>query len=94
MLDKDTAAQINDMMHSALGKQSVKKQVSQVARIVAVNSGQYYDLAPADNSCTHSSVPTMVPSLQFRVGDWVTFEWTGTDYIITGSGATSAGDGT
>lgn len=94
MLDENTAAKINDMMHSALGKQSVKKQVSQVARVVKVSSGQFYDLAPADNSCTHLDVPTMVPSIQFKAGDWVTFEWTGTDYMVTGSGATSAGDGT
>ena len=93
MIDKETAGMINDMLHKALGKQSVLKQVARTARVTSVNTGMYYDLICSDNSATYSDIPVISPQFQYSVGDWVTFEYTGTDYIITGYSATSAGNG-
>jgi hypothetical protein len=94
MDDKDLHQSINSMIKNEIRNHAQRQEVSQIGRIVAVNPGKYYDIMTADRKKVHADIPSGVPNIDWQIDDWVTFEWTGTDYLISGTSPTSAGSGT
>lgn len=93
MTEREQFQQIHSMVQESIKKRAMETQASRIAVITAIKSGKRYDIKTADGDRTFSDVPNMVPDWDWRVGQWVTFEFSGTGYAIIGSAPAGAGAG-
>ena len=90
-MDSDCYKEIQAMINKGLKRKAVDSMVARSGQIVAIKGGKYYDLQTADRNSTYSDIGCATPEFDWQMGQWVTFEWTGTDYQITGTSTTQAG---
>lgn len=93
MDEKKQFKAINDHIQDSIKKRAYETQASRIAVITAVKAGKRYDIKTSDGDRTFQDVPNTVPDWDWRVGQWVTFEFTGTGYAIIGSSPSGAGAG-
>ena len=90
-MDHESYREIQGMIDKGLKRKAQDSMVAQSGKVISVKPGKYYDLMTADRQSTYSDIGSALPDYDWQVGQWVTFEWTGTDYQITGTSTTIAG---
>lgn len=93
MDEKKQFRAIHDHIQESIKKRAYETQASRIAVITALKPGKRYDIKTADGDRTFQDVPNTVPDWDWHVGQWVTFEFSGTGYAIIGSAPSGAGAG-
>ena len=90
-MNKNEYASLITDIHKKIKKEALQKAASMQGKVTAVVSGNKYDVTTADGK-VYKSVGSLVPKYKFKVGTWVTVEFTSTDWQIIGFSGTAASD--
>ena len=74
-----------------INRKANNQNFAKIAKITAVLAGGQYDVETS-NGVTMNGVVSVAYSIKFQVGQWVTLEFFGGDWVIAGIAAHKGGD--
>jgi hypothetical protein len=91
-MDKNTHQEIVNYIQEAIKRRAQTTRAAKIGQIKTVQPGKRYNILTPDGDHLWESVPNSVPNITWKEGQWVTFEFNGQDWAITGTSPLGSGN--